>query len=257
MREEVRQLIDAARVRVAASRRMVVLSGAGMSSESGIPTFRDAQTGLWARYDPMQLASAEGFRSNPRVAWDWYAERRASVRAALPNAGHLALAKFAQTHPGRLQVITQNVDDLHQRAGSPDVIRLHGDILQSRWLGPCTRREACDPLDAEPERPPYCKQCGNLVRPAVVWFGEMLPADALLRAERAVGHCDLMLVVGTSGSVYPAAGLAGMARNAGAQVLIVNPHASDLDAVAHQCLRGTAAKVLPLLLNLSGVENAG
>ena len=257
MHEEIRRQIESARTRIALARRMVVLSGAGMSSESGIPTFRDAQTGLWARYDPMQLASAEGFRTNPRVAWDWYAERRASVRAALPNAGHLALAKFAQTHPGRLQVITQNVDDLHQRAGSADVIRLHGDILQSRWLGPCTRREACDPAEAEPERPPYCRQCGNLVRPAVVWFGEMLPPDALLRAEHAAGHCDLMLVVGTSGSVHPASSLAGMARDAGASVLIVNPHASDLDPVAHQCLRGTAAKVLPILLNDSLLDDAG
>lgn len=249
MREEVRLLIEAARARVALARRIVVLSGAGMSSESGIPTFRDAQTGLWARYDPMQLASAEGFRSNPRVAWDWYAERRAAVRAALPNAGHIALAQFGQFNPGRLQIVTQNVDDLHQRAGSADVIRLHGDILQNRWLGPCAQREVCEPADAEPERPPYCKQCGNLVRPAVMWFGEMLPPDALLRAEHAAQHCELMLVVGTSGTVHPAAGLASMARNAGAQVLIVNPQASDLDQLAHQCLRGTAAKVLPLLLS--------
>lgn len=248
MREEVSLLIGAARALVASARRIVVLSGAGMSAESGVPTFRDAQTGLWARYDPMQLASAEGFRSNPRMVWDWYAERRAGVRAALPNAGHLALSQFAKTHPGRLQVITQNVDDLHQRAGSPDVIRLHGDILQSRWLGPCTRREACDPASAEPERPPYCKQCGNLLRPAVVWFGEMLPPDALTGAEHAARQCDLMLVVGTSGTVHPAAGLVTTARNAGAQVLIVNPQPSDLDRVAHQCLRGTAAKVLPLLL---------
>lgn len=257
MREEVRLALEAARARVASAQRIVVLSGAGMSSESGIPTFREAQTGLWARYDPMQLASAEGFRSNPRVAWDWYAERRANVRAAEPNAGHVALAQFAARHPGRLQVITQNVDDLHQRAGSPDVIRLHGDILQNRWLGPCTRLESCDPASAERERPPYCKQCGNLVRPAVVWFGEMLPADALMRAEHAATHCDLLLVVGTSGMVYPAAGLASTARNAGADVLIINPHGSDLDDVAHQCLRGTAAKVLPLLLNPSGPENAG
>jgi NAD-dependent deacetylase len=257
MREEVRLALEAARARVAAARRIVVLTGAGMSSESGIPTFRDAQTGLWARYDPMQLASAEGFRSNPRVVWDWYAERRANVRAAEPNAGHLALAQFEARDPGRLQLITQNVDDLHQRAGSLNVIRLHGDILQNRWLGPCTRLEACDPADAENGRPPYCKQCGNLVRPAVVWFGEMLPPEALLRAEHAATHCDLMLVVGTSGMVYPAAGLASMARNAGAGVLIVNPHASDLDEVAHQCLRGTAATILPLLLNPCGLPDEG
>lgn len=247
MREQARLAIQAAHEAVAAAGRIVVLSGAGMSSESGIPTFRDAQTGLWARFDPMQLASTEGFRSDPRLVWDWYAERRAGVRAAVPNAGHLALARFAAARPGCLQIITQNVDDLHQRAGSPDVIRLHGDILQSRWLDPCRAPEPCDPATAEPERPPHCTQCGNLLRPAVVWFGEQLPPDALTRAEGLARQCDLMLVVGTSGTVYPAAGLASLARDAGAMVLIVNPHASDLDAVAHQCLRGTAAAVLPLL----------
>jgi NAD-dependent deacetylase len=253
MREHARQAVDAARARIAAARRIVVLSGAGMSSESGIPTFRDAQTGLWARFDPMQLASREGFRADPRLVWDWYAERRAGVRAAQPNAGHRALARFADAHPGRLQIITQNVDDLHQRAGSADVIRLHGDILHSRWLDACKHPgpdgRGCDPASAEPDRPPHCRQCGNLLRPAVVWFGEMLPPDALTQAEQGALQCDLMLVVGTSGTVYPAAGLAGTARNAGAQVIIVNPHPSDLDGVAHQCLRGSAATVLPLLLD--------
>lgn len=247
LREQARLAIQAVHEAVAAAGRIVVLSGAGMSSESGIPTFRDAQTGLWARFDPMQLASAEGFRSDPRLVWDWYAQRRAGVRAALPNAGHLALARFAAAHPGRLQIITQNVDDLHQRAGSPEVIRLHGDILQSRWLDPCRELEPCDPATAEPGRPPHCMQCGNLLRPAVVWFGEQLPPDALVRAEGLARQCDLMLVVGTSGTVYPAAGLAGLARDTGAMIIIINPHASDLDGVAHQCLRGTAASVLPLL----------
>ncbi|MBT9459511.1 MAG: NAD-dependent deacylase [Burkholderiaceae bacterium] len=247
LREQARLTIQAVHEAVAAAGRIVVLSGAGMSSESGIPTFRDAQTGLWARFDPMQLASAEGFRSDPRLVWDWYAQRRAGVRASVPNAGHLALARFAAAHPGRLHIITQNVDDLHQRAGSPDVIRLHGDILQSRWLDPCRELVPCDPATAEPGRPPHCTQCGNLLRPAVVWFGEQLPPDALVRAEGLARQCELMLVVGTSGTVYPAAGLASLARDAGAMVIIVNPHASDLDAVAHQCLRGTAAAVLPLL----------
>lgn len=247
MREQARLAIQAAREAVAAAGRIVVLSGAGMSSESGIPTFRDAQTGLWARFDPMQLASAEGFRADPRLVWDWYAQRRAGVRAAAPNAGHLALARFAQAHPGRLNIVTQNVDDLHQRAGSAEVIRLHGDILQNRWLDPCRELEPCDPATALPERPPHCARCGNLVRPAVVWFGERLPPAALTRAEGLARQCELMLVVGTSGTVYPAAGLASLARDAGARVIIVNPHASDLDGVAHQCLRGTAAAVLPLL----------
>ena len=237
-----------ARRELAAARRICVLTGAGMSAESGIPTFRDAMTGLWSRFDPAQLASEEGFRADPRRVWDWYAERRAAVRAAQPNDGHRALGDFARRHPGVLTVVTQNVDDLHQRAGNPDAIRLHGDILRDRWLQPCTRGHECAPSAAEPGRPPRCRDCGNLVRPGVVWFGEMLPAGALQRAEAAVDACAVLLVVGTSGAVWPAAGLAHRARHAGAWVAIVNPHASEIDDEAHAVLRGTAAGLLPELL---------
>lgn len=255
VRDEVRQAVSAARDMVQGAHRIAVLTGAGMSAESGIPTFRDAQTGLWARFDPMQLASPDGFRSNPNLVWDWYAERRAGVRAAHPNDGHCALAFYALIHPGRLQVITQNVDDLHQRAGLHDTLRLHGDILHNHWLEACPKRRsaagACDPSSAEPGRPPRCAECGNLLRPSVVWFGERLPPAVLAQAELLVQRCDLMLVVGTSGTVYPAAGLVGMARDAGAKVIIVNPHPSDLDELADLCLRGTAATVLPLLLDIT------
>jgi NAD-dependent deacetylase len=239
------------RVRAALQRARVlcVLTGAGMSAESGIPTFRDALTGLWARFDPMELASEQGFRAHPQRVWDWYASRRDGVRAARPNAGHVALARYERMHPGRLTLVTQNVDDLHQRAGSEHVIRLHGDILQDRWLRTCSRDPACDPRQAEPARPPHCATCGNLVRPGVVWFGENLPVQALQAAEDAAGGCDAMLVVGTSGAVYPAAGLASLARRAGATVVIVNPHASEIDHEAHELLRGTAATVLPALLD--------
>jgi NAD-dependent deacetylase len=118
------------------------LTGAGMSAESGVATFRDAQTGLWAHFDPMQLASAEGFRANPSLVWDWYAQRREGLRGVKPNAGHRAIAAFAQAYPGRLTLVTQNVDDLHQRAGVTDAIRLHGDILEDRWFDPCRRTAA-------------------------------------------------------------------------------------------------------------------
>jgi len=236
------------RERLAAAQSICVLTGAGMSAESGIPTFRDALTGLWSRFDPMTLASEEDFRNDPQLVWDWYAERRDGVRAAQPNAGHLALGEFARRHPGRLTVISQNVDDLHQRAGNADTIRLHGDILQDRWLQSCPRSTPCDPGEALPGRPPRCAGCANLVRPGVVWFGEMLPPAALEAAERAATGCDAMLVVGTSGAVWPAAGLAVTARTAGAFILIVNPHASELDAVAHMVLRSTAAVAMPLLL---------
>jgi len=240
--------IERVRAVVQRAQSLCVLTGAGMSAESGIPTFRDALTGLWARFDPMELASEQGFRSHPQRVWDWYASRRDGVRTAQPNAGHMALARYGRAHPGRLTLITQNVDDLHQRAGSDGVIRLHGDILRDRWLQRCALHPACDPREAQAGRPPRCSSCGNLVRPGVVWFGEDLPVDALLASEEAAQRCDAMLVVGTSGAVYPAAGLAGVARRAGATVVIVNPHSSEIDDEAHELLRGTAATVLPALL---------
>lgn len=229
-------------------RHVCVLTGAGMSAESGIPTFRDAMTGLWSRFDPAQLASEAGFREDPGRVWDWYAERRKGLRAAQPNAGHVAIARFGQRRPGVLTVVSQNVDDLHQRAGWPQTIRLHGDLLADRWLERCPLGSGCSPSKARPGRPPACPDCGNLVRPAVVWFGEMLPAEAIDAAERAARGCELMLVVGTSGAVWPAAGLAGAARQAGAKVAIVNPHPSEIDEEAHWVLRGTAAGMLPRLL---------
>ncbi|WP_157271450.1 SIR2 family NAD-dependent protein deacylase [Azohydromonas aeria] len=238
------------RTRLATARKVCVLTGAGMSAESGIPTFRDAQTGYWSRFDPMQLASEAGFRADPRMVWDWYAERREGVRRAQPNAGHLALGAYAQRHPGRLTLVTQNVDDLHQRAGNGDTLRLHGDILLDRWLERCTHQPSLtDVSGAVPGRPPKCPHCGNLVRPGVVWFGEMLPDGAMEAAQQAAFECDVMLVVGTSGAVWPAAGLAQVAHEAGAHVAIVNPQPSEIDDQAHLCLRGTAAGVLPRVLD--------
>lgn len=240
--------LAAARATLQRAARITVLTGAGMSAESGIPTFRDAMNGLWSQFDPMALASEEGFRAEPARVWDWYAERRQGVRVAQPNAGHRALAEFARANPGRMTLVTQNVDDLHQRAGHEGVIRLHGDIGADRWLQPCPQQRGCDPAEATAGRPPRCGRCGNLVRPAVVWFGEMLPPQALREAEAAAAGCQAMVVVGTSGSVWPAAGLAGVARRHGAAVIIVNPHASELDAEARHVLRGTAAGLLPTLL---------
>ena len=241
--------LDRVRAALAAAPAICVLSGAGMSAESGIPTFRDALTGLWSTFDPARLASEAGFRADPGLVWDWYAERRAGVRAAQPNAGHLALARYMRRHPGRVTIVTQNVDDLHQRAGSAGVIRLHGDILADRWLDPCPRAVPCATAGASAGRPPRCGDCGHLLRPDVVWFGELLPPAALAAAERAARGCALMLVVGTSGVVWPAAGLAVAAREAGATVVVVNPQPTELDDVAHERLTGTAAAVLPALLD--------
>ena len=225
------------------AQRIVVLSGAGMSAESGVPTFRDAQTGLWARFRPEDLATEAAFRRDPKMVWEWYALRREMVAKVEPNAGHHAVAEFERRHPGRLTVVTQNVDGLHQRAGSPGVLALHGNIAEDQWLD--TPRACCEAGVMRSGPPPSCAVCGNLRRPAVVWFGETLPVDVLAAAEEAAAACDLMLVVGTSGVVYPAAGLARSTRG---KVVVLNPESSDLDDVADVVLRGTAAGTLPCLL---------
>ena len=231
---------------VRSARAIAVLSGAGMSAESGVPTFRDALTGLWARFDPQQLATEAAFRRQPQLVWDWYAERRAALERVQANAGHVAIADFQRRHPGRLTVITQNVDGLHQRAGSAGVLALHGSLTEDRGLD--APRACCREETLADGRPPRCPVCSNLRRPAVVWFGEMLPEAELAAAQVAAESCDLMLVVGTSGEVYPAAGLASVARQAGAHVLIVNPDTTAIDGVATRCVRATAAVALPALL---------
>ncbi len=238
--------IEEARAALAGARFVSVLTGAGMSAESGIPTFRDAQTGLWARYDPMQLATEEGFRADPALVWRWYAWRRELVAQARPNAGHEAIAA-AELRFDHLRVLTQNVDGLHARAGSADVVELHGNILRTVCLARCgysERRPDRLPAGA----PPQCPRCGAPLRPGVVWFGEMLDPDVLAAAHREATTCDVMLVVGTSGLVHPAAALPGAARRAGATVITINPEANELDALASVSIRGRAAEVLPRVL---------
>jgi NAD-dependent deacetylase len=231
---------------IQSSQHMVVLTGAGVSAESGVPTFRDALTGLWARFQPEELATEHAFRAHPQRVWDWYESRREAVSRVQPNAAHRAIATYQQQHPGRLTLITQNVDGLHQLAGSPQTIALHGTLAASHWLD--APQACCGPGSTEPGSPPRCKVCGNLRRPSVVWFGEPLPALALQNAEEAARDCDLMLVVGTSGVVYPAAGLALAAHQQGARVVVLNPESTELDAVADACLRLRAAQCLPELL---------
>lgn len=242
--------IDAVRIRLAAAERIVVLTGAGMSAESGVPTFRDALTGLWARFDPAQLATPEAFRANPALVWRWYAERREAVQRARPNAGHVALAQAVARWP-QLRVVTQNVDGLHARAGSEGVIELHGNILRSRCFDRCEHAEAFDdPAELPPGEPPSCPACHGWLRPDVVWFGETLDHRVLTAAERAMDTADVVLVVGTSGMVYPAAALPGRARRRGALVVVINPNDSDLDDQADLCLPATAAAALPRLFGL-------
>jgi NAD-dependent deacetylase len=234
--------IARARELLAAARRVAVLTGAGISAESGIPTFRDAQSGLWSRFDPIKLASREGFRADPPLVWNWYHSRRQRVREAQPNAGHRALATIAARYE-HFTLITQNVDGLHARAGS-EPVEIHGNIMRSKCFDECGA--VFDSPEHLPQgEPPRCPNCGAFLRPDVVWFGEMLDADVLARAERAAATADLMLVVGTSGLVYPAAGLPALSRRSGARVIVVNSDESELDSVADQCVRGKAGEVLP------------
>lgn len=238
-----RELIE----RLGSALRVAVLTGAGISAESGIPTFRDALTGLWANYDPQELATPEGFARNPKLVWDWYAERRQRIAGVQPNPGHLALAALEQRFE-RFTLVTQNIDSLHQRAGSREVVQLHGNIARVK----CSVEETVVNPIPEDASPPRC-HCGAFLRPDVVWFGEMLPADALARAEEAAEHCEVFLSIGTSAQVYPAAELPLRALSAGAAVVEINPERTALTRHAQFSLQGPAGTILPQLVRgLSG-----
>jgi len=234
--------IEAARAAVRAAKAVAVLTGAGVSAESGIPTFR-SNGGFWRTRRFEDLATPQGFARDPKLVWEWYEERRRSIAAARPNAGHEALAAL-ERRLARFTLITQNVDGLHERAGSKNIVKLHGDI----WVLRCT---VCgrERTDREPiaELPPHCA-CGGMQRPGVVWFGETLPEGAMERAAEAVGHADVVIVAGTSARVYPAAGLIPMAMDRGATVIEVNPEATDFSGEVTFALRGPSAELLPQLL---------
>ena len=236
--------LRAAAATLQAARHVCVLTGAGISAESGVPTFRDAQTGLWANYRPEDLATPEAFARDPGRIWEWYEWRRELVRRVEPNAGHQALVELARVVP-RLTLVTQNVDGLHQRAGSVGVVEYHGNLLRDRCPGEGTiAKRAALSLSGLPE----CARCGELLRPDVVWFGEAIPRDALLRADAAAGDCDVFLSIGTASVVYPAAGLAASAQRSGAQVIEVNTEATALTPHADVALIGPSGAVLPQLL---------
>jgi NAD-dependent deacetylase len=226
------------------ARRVTVLTGAGVSAESGVPTFRDAQTGLWAKYSPEELATPRAFQRNPKLVWDWYAWRRQLVASAQPNPGHAALAQMAKLWP-QFDLITQNVDGLHQRAGSTNVVELHGNIDRTKCFSEGTIISAWPETD---ETPPRCPTCGGYLRPDVVWFEESLPEHELQLAQMAASTCDVFLSIGTSALVYPAAGLPMMAQERGATVVEINPQPTPLSSSAHYVLRGAAGVVLPTLL---------
>ncbi len=223
---------------------VVVLTGSGVSAESGVPTFRDAQTGLWERYDPQELATPEAFERNPRLVWEWYSWRRELVGKAKPNPGHLALAELERMS-GLFTLITQNVDGLHRAAGNENVIELHGNIRRSK----CSEEGIVveEPEESE-DIPPRCPHCGASLRPDVVWFGEALPYEAFEAAVDAARNCDLFFSIGTSSLVYPAASLPYEALDSGAVLVEINPDETPLSARADFVLRGTAGEILPELV---------
>jgi NAD-dependent deacetylase len=238
------ELIERAAAHLRRARHVCVLTGAGISAESGIPTFRDAQEGLWAQYSPLDLATPEGFERDPELVWRWYEWRREMIRAARPNPGHVALVELARQMP-RLTLVTQNVDGLHQRAGSPHVLEYHGNILRDRCTVEQVVAERAE--DSRTSSLPRCASCGGLLRPDVVWFGEMIPRHALVEADAAAADCDAFLSIGTSSLVYPAAGLAEVALRRGVPVIEVNLNPTDLSPHADVVLRGSAGRVLPAL----------
>ncbi|MBO9309383.1 MAG: NAD-dependent deacylase [Chloroflexi bacterium] len=244
-------LQDAARV-LRRAKRLVVLTGAGMSKESGIPTFRDALEGLWAQFDPEELATPQAFQRNPRLVWEWYEMRRRRVLEVQPHAGHYALAALEKRLP-HVTIITQNVDGLHRRAGSTDVIELHGNITQHKCFADCRGAPTLLALSEliGDSVPPRCPHCGAYARPNVVWFNEFLPAEALTRARDLCLRADVVLIVGTSGVVQPAASLPYLAKRSGNAFLIdVNPERDEIAPICDLFLQGTAGNILPRLVEL-------
>lgn len=234
---------------LSSAKRVVIFTGAGVSAESGVPTFRDQLTGLWARFDPARLATPSAFRADPGLVWGWYEWRRALIATARPNPAHVAIAALAQ-HIPQLALVTQNVDDLHERAGSEHVIHLHGRLQAARCFA-CAREHSLGEFAASPPvqrhvEPPRCSHCNGRIRPGVVWFGEALPEGELRPAFKLAKACDLLLSVGTSSNVYPAADIPETARKAGARVVHINTE--RVDAADTFTLQGRAGEWLPKLV---------
>ena len=225
----------AAAIRALRPRNVVVFTGAGVSADSGIPTFR-GEGGLWRNFRAEDLATPEAFARDPALVWEWYEWRRGLVRAAEPNAAHRAIARLPDA-----VVVTQNVDGLHARAGSADVVELHGNLFRAR----CVReRRVLAAPDAFASIPPHC-ECGALLRPDIVWFGEVLPDAAVARASAVISAADLLLIIGTSGIVYPAAGFVALCRGT---TIEINPQASALSSHCTYAIAATAAAATPPLV---------
>ena len=223
---------------------VVFFTGAGVSRESGIPTFREAQTGLWANYDPEELATPSAFLRNPALVWQWSDERRKKLEDVRPNPGHFALAELEKVLH-RVIVITQNVDGLHKAAGSSDVLELHGSIREFFCFD---RRHPATGIPLGLTEPPRC-HCGSLIRPGVVWFNEALPESAFVRAQKEILRSSLLFVIGTSALVYPAAGLPALAWQNKIPVIEINPDETPLSRNASLILPGPSGKILPEIVN--------
>jgi len=226
---------------------IVIVTGSGISAESGIPTFR-GEDGLWKKYRAEELATPEAFYSNPALVWEWYDWRRQLIGKAEPNSGHEIIAEM-EDHYDELLLITQNVDGLHRKAGSRNVVEIHGNIWRVRCTGGCETIY----LEENPigQLPPKCN-CGAMLRPDVVWFGESLPVEGLVRAEKAIQECDILIVIGTSGYVYPVASFPMVAQAAGAMVVEINIERTPISQIADFTLLGKAGDVLPELWDLVG-----
>jgi len=236
-----RDLIDA----LLSAQKVTVLTGAGVSAESGILTFRDVQTGVWSKYRPEDLATPEAFLRDPKLVWEWYEWRRGVVSKREPNPGHFALAKIEELIPD-FTLITQNVDNLHRKAGSRNVIELHGNIQRTKCFD-----EGCviESWDETEYAPPRCPRCGGMLRPDVVWFGEMLPEAAIEQAFQAAISCDIFFSIGTSGLVQPAASLPLAALQSQAVIVEINPEETPLTSIVTYHLRGFSGVLLPDLVD--------
>ena len=223
--------------------KVVVLTGAGISAESGVPTFR-GEDGLWKKFRPEELATFDAFMANPELVWEWYEYRRKIIEEIKPNPAHLALVEF-QNHFEEFDLITQNVDGLHNQAGSKNVVELHGNIKRNKCIRCGAQYETLEKTIKG--IPPKCP-CGGNVRPDVVWFGEMLPQDALNYAFKVSSDCDLFFSVGTSAVVHPAASLPLIAKRSGAYVVEVNIEPTEISHVIDESLIGKAGKIMPQLV---------
>ncbi len=237
-------ITDRLRAALAGATRVVAFTGAGISAESGVPTFRSTG-GIWEKMRPEELASMAGFMKNPTLVWEWYAGRKKIMADIHPNPGHVALVRMETVFPS-FAVITQNIDNLHRRAGSTTVYELHGNIERNYCMS-CGRGYTNDEVLAA-QGVPQCVSCGGRIRPDVVWFGEMLPEDQWAHAVSASESADLFFSIGTSGVVYPAASLPFVAQQAGAFLVEINPEATPLTERADEFLQGQAGEVLPTLL---------